>query len=207
MIRMAIQVVFLDDAGKQQGVHEVVEIDRDQLCPAALGLSLADAEQITGGIQQVLGRVQITEWQADHRDCRNRHLLKGPHPIVFRTPFGTLRLDSEWVCACAMQTKGSVSPLAELLQERVSPEMLYLETKFASLVSYGLTVQLMDEILPFDRPIGACSPASFQGRGSAGSRTRLRSEEHSSRRQDGPRTDWAGQRAIGWVAVSPSLRR
>jgi hypothetical protein len=33
--------------------------------------------------------------------------------------------------------------------------MLYLETKFASLVSYGLTVRMMDEILPFDRPIGA----------------------------------------------------
>jgi hypothetical protein len=33
--------------------------------------------------------------------------------------------------------------------------MLYLETKFASLVSYGLTVRLIDEILPFDRPTGA----------------------------------------------------
>ena len=69
MIRMAIQVVFLDDAGEQKGVHEVVEIDRDRLCPAALGLSLAEAKQITGGIQQVLARVQITEWQADHRAC------------------------------------------------------------------------------------------------------------------------------------------
>lgn len=160
MIRMAIQVVFLDDAGEQQGVHEVVEIDRDRLCPAALGLSLAEAKQITGGIQQVLASVQITEWQADHRacpDCCKRRSLKGHHPIVFRTPFGTLRLDSERVrvCPCAMQTKGSVSPLAELLRERVSPEMLYLETKFASLVSYGLTIRMMDEILPFDRPIGA----------------------------------------------------
>ena len=54
-----------------------------------------------------------------------------------------------------MPNFGSVSPLAELLHERVSPEMLYLETKFASLVSYGLTVRLMDEVLPFDRPIGA----------------------------------------------------
>jgi hypothetical protein len=45
--------------------------------------------------------------------------------------------------------------LAELLSERVSPEMLYLETKFAALVSYGLTVRLMDEVLPLDRPIGA----------------------------------------------------
>ena len=32
--------------------------------------------------------------------------------------------------------------------------MLYLETKFASLVSYGLTVGLMGELLPLDRPIG-----------------------------------------------------
>ena len=47
-----------------------------------------------------------------------------------------------------------MSPLAEL-RERVSPEMLYLETKFASLVSYGLTVGLLGELLPLERPIGA----------------------------------------------------
>ena len=44
-----------------------------------------------------------------------------------------------------------MSPLAELLRERVSPEMLYLETKFASLVSYGLTVGLLGELLPLER--------------------------------------------------------
>jgi hypothetical protein len=159
MIRMTIQVVFVDDAGEQQGVHEVVGINRDQLCPAGLGLSLAEAKQITGGIQQILAGVQIAEWQADHRacpDCRKPRSLKGHHPIVFRTPFGTLRLSGERlrVCRCTTRTKSSVSPLADLLEERISPEMLYLETKFASLVSYGLTVRLIDEILPFDRPIG-----------------------------------------------------
>lgn len=160
MIRMAIQVVFLDDAGEQQAVHEVVGIDRDRLCPAGLGLSLAEAKQITGGIQQVLAGVQIADWQAEHRacpDCGGQRSLKGHHPIVFRTPFGKLRLSGERVriCPCTVRTRSSVSPLAELLQERISPEMLYLETKFASLVSYGLTSRLMDEILPFDRPIGA----------------------------------------------------
>ena len=160
MIRMAIQVVFVDDAGEQQAVHEVVGIDRDLLCPAGLGLSLDEARQITGGIQQVLAGAQIAQWQADHRacpDCRKQRSLRGHHPIVFRTPFGTLRLSGERVrvCPCTTQTKSSVSPLAELPRERISPEMLYLETKFASLVSYGLTIRLMDEILPFDRPIGA----------------------------------------------------
>jgi hypothetical protein len=48
-----------------------------------------------------------------------------------------------------------MSPFLELLSERVSPDMLYLETKFDSLVSYNLTIRLMDEVLPLDRPIGA----------------------------------------------------
>lgn len=159
MIRMAIQVVFIDDANDQRDVHEIVGIDRGQLCPAVLGLSLAEAKKITGGIQQVLTGVQVAEWQADQRacpDCGNRRPLKGHHRIVFWTPFGKLRLDSERVrvCPCAQSPTISVSPLADLLSERVSPEMLFLETKFASLVSYGLTVRLLDELLPFDRPIG-----------------------------------------------------
>jgi hypothetical protein len=29
--------------------------------------------------------------------------------------------------------------------------MLFLEAKFASLVSYGLTIRLMDQVLPLDR--------------------------------------------------------
>jgi hypothetical protein len=159
MIRMAIQVVFVDDATDRRDVREIIGIDRDRLCPAGLGLSLAEAKEITAGIQQVLADVQVAEWQADQRacpGCRNRRSLKGHHPIVFRTPFGTLRFASERVrvCPCTQSATVTVSPLAELLSERVSPEMLYLETKFASLVSYGLTVRLMDEVLPLDRPIG-----------------------------------------------------
>jgi hypothetical protein len=123
-------------------------------------LSLAEAKECAAGIQQVLTNVQVTEWQADQRacaGCRNRRSLKRHHPIVFRTPFGTLRFASERVrvCPCTRSPTVSVSPLAELLSERVSPEMLYLEAKLTSLVSDGLTVRLMDEALPLDCPIGA----------------------------------------------------
>jgi hypothetical protein len=37
MIRMAIQVVFIDDANDRRDVHEIVGIDRGLLCPAGLG--------------------------------------------------------------------------------------------------------------------------------------------------------------------------
>jgi hypothetical protein len=162
-IRMAIQVVLLDEAGGGREVHEIVRIDRGRLCPEALGLSLSEAKAITaitGGIQQVLAGAQVMEWQEDQRaclDCGRRRSLKGHHRIVYRTPFGTLRLDSERLraCRCAGPPRRSLSPLAELLGERNSPELLYLETKFALLASYGLTVRLMGELLPLDRPIGA----------------------------------------------------
>ncbi len=160
MIRMAIQVVLVDEAGDRRDVHEIVRIDRGRLCPEALGLSPEEAKAITGGIQQVLAGAQVAQWRADQRacpDCGRRRSLKGRHRIVFRTPFGALRLDSERLrtCLCAKKPAGSMSPLAELPRERVSPEMLYLETKFPSLVSYGLTVGLLSELLPLERPIGA----------------------------------------------------
>jgi hypothetical protein len=82
--------------------------------------------------------------------CGQLRACKGHHPIVFRTPFGKLKLDSPQLyrCPCEAQGTKSVSPLAELLPERTSPELTYLETKFAALVSYGLSVQLLHEILP-----------------------------------------------------------
>ena len=51
----------------------------------------------------------------------------------------------------------TVCPLATLLSKRVSPERLYLESKFASLMSYGLTVKLLEEILPLEGKLNAAS--------------------------------------------------
>jgi len=49
MARMAIQLVFIDEAGEERDVNEIARIDRDLLCPAGSGLSLTEATKITGG--------------------------------------------------------------------------------------------------------------------------------------------------------------
>jgi hypothetical protein len=51
-------------------------------------------------------------------------------------------------CACQTSDRRSFSPLAELLPDRTAPELQYLQTKWASLMSYGLTVDLLEEVLP-----------------------------------------------------------
>ena len=53
---------------------------------------------------------------------------------------------------CGSQVK-TFSPLAELLKERSAPELLYLESKFAALMSYGLTTEVLEQFLPIGRRI------------------------------------------------------
>lgn len=43
--------------------------------------------------------------------------------------------------------------MAELLPDRTLPELLFLETKWASLMSYGMTSKLLGEVLPIDEPV------------------------------------------------------
>jgi hypothetical protein len=45
--------------------------------------------------------------------------------------------------------------LAQVLPERTTPELLFLETKWASLMSYGCTTELLQEVLPMDSPVHA----------------------------------------------------
>jgi hypothetical protein len=78
---------------------------------------------------------------------------------VYRTLFGKLRLPGVrfFHCECQPHASRTFSPLAQLLTERTAPELLYLETTFASLMSYALTVNLLQEVLPIDKTINAAT--------------------------------------------------
>ena len=78
--------------------------------------------------------------------ARGRHSLRSVRrSVTCRSP--VLRLKS---CRCHNPTRGSYSPLTELFTEHVAPEMLYLETKWASLVPFGVTVKLLKDVLPWE---------------------------------------------------------
>jgi hypothetical protein len=76
---------------------------------------------------------------------------------VFRTLFGVLPIDSPRLshCPCQAHATTTFSPLATLLPDHTTPELLFLETQWAALVSYGLTIKLLQDVLPFDEPLQA----------------------------------------------------
>jgi hypothetical protein len=44
-----------------------------------------------------------------------------------------------------------------LLPEHLTPELLFLETTWAALVSYGVTAELLHEVLPIDDVLAPCT--------------------------------------------------
>jgi hypothetical protein len=159
-MRVRIQVVIDSDDDGPPVVHEVANVERGDLHIDTLGLQLAEAKNLLQRVQEVVIGEQVRACLAEQEDCpacgrARRH--KDADTIVVRTLFGTLHLRSPrwWQCSCQPQPTRTFSPLAAVLPERATPELLYLESKFSGLVSYGLSARLLTETLPIGRPLHA----------------------------------------------------
>ena len=154
-----IRVVAIADNGQGQ-VHDIMSLQRTELKMETLGLTLAEGKSILSEIQRLVVEAQTAECVAAHRhcpDCGQPRLSKGHHDLPLRTVFGKVTVASPRLrhCDCRPHETKSFSPLAQVLPERTTPEMLFLETKWASLMSYGLTTELLQEVLPMDSPLHA----------------------------------------------------
>lgn len=159
-MKVRVQVVVESDQGESKIVKEIAQIEREVLQPENLGLSLAEAKTLLQNIQHTLVEQQVSEYEAQHQSCsfcEKKLLHKDRRTIVYRTLFGKFRLQCNRLfhCACQEQPTRSFNPLANFLAERTSPELLYLESKYASLMSYGLSVKLLQEVLPIEGAINA----------------------------------------------------
>jgi hypothetical protein len=162
-MRVRIQVVVESESEAVPVVHEVATLERGPLQPEGLGLTLAEAKDLLRGVQETMIAAQVAAFVARQEccpDCGRARRRNGRHEIVYRTPFGKLRLDSPRFYACPCQEAAprvSRSPLAERLPERTAPELAYLEARFAALMSYGLTVELLAEVLPLGEELAQTS--------------------------------------------------
>jgi hypothetical protein len=118
-----------------------------------IGLLLADAKAVLAGIQGGVVTAQAASFLVRHRCCDfcgSLLLSKGPGRTRFRTAFGTIALSGPRFhhCSCQPGAARTFSPLCLLLTERIAPELLYLETRWASLVSFGTLRDLFTRWYP-----------------------------------------------------------
>jgi hypothetical protein len=159
-MKITVQVVLHADDDSQTVVREVFTLTREALAPDTVGLQLQEAKDLLAAVQDTLVEHQVRtalSAQAACPDCGTPHRHKDSRRIVMRTLFGVLRLDSPrwWSCPGTPRTVRTFSPLAAVLRERTTPELSYLQARFAGLVSYGLSADLLNEILPLGRVLHA----------------------------------------------------
>ena len=160
-MRIQIQLRIVADDNSVISEGEILHLDKGDDRLEVIGLSFDDAKAVLAGIQGGVVTAQAASFLARHRSCDlcgSLLLSKGPGRSRFRTDFGTIALNSTRFhhCSCQPGTAKTFSPLNLLLTERTAPELLYLETRWASLVSYGMTADLLKDVLP----IGGTADAS-----------------------------------------------
>ncbi len=154
-MHLRIQVVAVSDDGTEQ-LHEIAALSRAEPTLETLGLTLEESKQMLRQLQQITIEHQVGAYLDQQQACpacgKNRQ-LKQSETAPFRTLFGLVPIPNpRWrQCDCRARTKKTFRPLRALLHERTSPELLYLETKWASLAPYGVTAKLLHEVLPVDR--------------------------------------------------------
>ncbi len=154
-MRLKLQLVMCNDQGDEETVTDVLTLNKHHQRIEHLGLTLAESKQLLSTLQRHLLQQQINTFLdtgSTCRDCGTPLKLKAHASRSFRTLFGTFQFDSPRLehCDCTRRKTSSFRPLAALLTESVAPELLYMEAKWSSLVSYGMSLDALQDFLPLD---------------------------------------------------------
>jgi hypothetical protein len=152
-VHVHLQLRIVGDDGTVFTDSEILHLEKSDHRLEAVGLSIGESKILQKCLQQQVVTAQAAAFVSRHRCCPacGRQLCsKGKYPIVFRTVFGNVTLSSPrfYRCGCQPADSQTFSPLAELFTEHTAPELLYLESRWASLISFGTTAALLKDVLP-----------------------------------------------------------
>ena len=145
------------------GATIVAVVKRQDRSVADLGLTLAEGRALLAEVQSTLVSHQTAGWIAGKAACcRCGSVLahKDSRSIVMRTVFGKVEVASPrfWECGCAgkpRERRRSVSPLCKAVPNRVTPELEYLQAKWAAHLPYRQATALLQEVLPLNKAISS----------------------------------------------------
>src|SRR5450756_1845096 len=164
VMKVTVQVVVhdSDESDTPTVLREVLVLDRDGLGIDTVGLQLDEAKELLAGVQDIVVDAQVAVAVAAQVGCPHcgaarRH--KDTGQVVVRSLFGTLRVPSPrwWHCGCQPHPTRTFRPVAELLPERTTPELAYLQARFAAQASYQVAATLLAEVLPLGRTLHAAT--------------------------------------------------
>ena len=124
---------------------------------SALGLSLVEAKAILAGLQRHLVQAQTEEHcQARRRcpRCGGQRPLKDRRPRQLRSLFGVVEVRAPRFgsCQCSVTLRSSISPVAEIMPDRCTPEFERVLARLGALLPYRRARALLEDFFPVGDP-------------------------------------------------------
>jgi hypothetical protein len=147
-----VEVVCVNPDGSEQR-REVLTFEARELAMETLGMNLSEGKALLAAVQDFVVAQQVYEYLEQRRvcpNCRGLYTSKDSGSTVVSTVFGRVEVANPRWNRCPCQTDGpnTFRPMRTWLNGQTSPEMLYLETKWASLLPFARVADLLKEVLP-----------------------------------------------------------
>lgn len=158
-ISFRLQLVATDDNGNDE-VVDVTTMTKGIDGFAHIGLTLADSKDLLHKVQRAVVARQVAAYLHSRSTCARcgKPLSnKGDGSLWLSTLFGKISCSNPRLknCPCTPSETKSFRPLRDLIPETNTPELLFLESKWSALVSYGMAAKALRELLPVNEKICA----------------------------------------------------
>ena len=158
-MRITIQALIEGADGQLPRTEAIgtVERDADGAPASGLGLFLRETHALLRQLQAIVLREQVSQFldrAALCRQCGHRLATKDSKVVIYRTAFGKARLNSPRLysqcgnCGASARPQASFSPLAEALPERTHPQWLWLQSRYAAVMSFRMAQMFLRDAYP-----------------------------------------------------------
>jgi hypothetical protein len=147
-----LELICVKEDGTEER-REVLTITKEQLAMETLGLTVAEGKALLSAVQTCVVEEQATTYLAQRRACATcgkPQRSKERRRSTGHTVFGPVAVPNPRWHRCACQERGPLTfgPTAQWLTGHTGPDLLYLETKWASLLPYAKVVDFLKDVLP-----------------------------------------------------------
>ncbi len=162
-MKFTIQITAVSDDNEIISESEVISIGKAYTKIENIGLSILESKNILHFFQQYTIDHQLREYLKRYfscDECGKKMNKKGHNTFKFRTLFGKINIKNPRFYYCDCQDESEVatfSPLTKLFTEKTSPELLYFESKWASIVSYKCAEKILKDFFPVDKTLNSSS--------------------------------------------------
>jgi hypothetical protein len=149
-------VLELIGADGTVGVHEVSGgAAVAEYVPRMIGLTLAEGKHMLAAVQHHLVQAQAEDHCRHRRRCQRcgvQRPLKDVRSRRLVSLFGTVEVRAPRFtpCRCAVTCRRTLSPIAEIMPDRCTPEYERVVAKMGALLPYRRARTLLSEFLPLD---------------------------------------------------------